>query len=292
MGDPVKESIRVLPSTSEEALTVITYNIWNGFARGEGVEQRQQFISFIQEEQPDVLALEELCDFNGKKLKELANSYGHSYSAILKFWGYPVGITSTQPIKVKKRKFLGFWHGFLHVEINNIQYIVVHLSPEGAAYRKKESEKLISYIEKKVPKEAPLIILGDFNAYSMADKESMEGRTTLLERYQRSDQGRKEEKRYLYKDFFDFRILEAFEDAGFTDTLIRYNPNATGQWTFPTRALAGEDEEMLAERIDYQLASEYLADSIISAEIIRTPTTMEISDHYPYKVVYQLKGSQ
>ncbi len=268
-------------------LKVINYNIWNGFDWGAASESRQLLIETMQERDPDVVALQELCKFNGKKLQTLAEAYGHAYSALLKSSGYPVGITSKYPIEVVKRKTFGLWHGFLHVNIQGVHYVVVHLSPAESAYRKKEADYIIDYLAKETTAETPVILLGDFNAHAQTDEEALLTRPELLAQYQAGDVGKPEDKHNLYNNSYDFRIIETFTEAGYQDAAYLANPGVTNQWTFPTPMLGEKYQgDRVGERIDYQLASAPLAEHVTHAEIIMNETTERVSDHYPLEVIY------
>ena len=99
--------ISLFPITSngqparKEKLRVISYNIWNGFEHD--ASRRANFIDWIKGQQPDILAITELVGFTEKNLGQLASKYGHKYYAIVKEEGYPVGITSNEPITVVKK---------------------------------------------------------------------------------------------------------------------------------------------------------------------------------------------
>ena len=142
--------IWLLPVTSngqpagKEKLRVISYNIWNGFEHD--ASRRANFINWIKGQQPDILAMTELVGFTEKDLGQLASEYGHKYYAIVKEEGYPVGITSNEPITVVKKQMEGFWHGMLHVKTHGLDMIVTHLSPHDWKFRLKEAQMLTSYI--------------------------------------------------------------------------------------------------------------------------------------------------
>ena len=91
--------------------------------------RRANFIDWIKGQQPDILAITELVGFTEKNLGQLASEYGHKYYAIVKEEGYPVGITSNEPITVVKKQVEDFWHGMLHVKTYGLDIIVTHLSP-------------------------------------------------------------------------------------------------------------------------------------------------------------------
>jgi len=141
--------ILLLPVTSngqpagKEKLRIISYNIWNGFEHN--AHRRANFIDWIKGQQPDILAMTELVGFTEKNLGQLASEYGHKYYAIVKEEGYPVGITSNEPITVVKKQVEGFWHGMLHVKTHGLDIIVTHLSPHDWKFRLKEAQMLTKY---------------------------------------------------------------------------------------------------------------------------------------------------
>ena len=45
-------------------LKVMTYNIWNGFDWGKDTARNERLIQWVKEQNPDVIALQELCNFN------------------------------------------------------------------------------------------------------------------------------------------------------------------------------------------------------------------------------------
>ena len=136
--------ISLFPITSngqparKEKLRVISYNIWNGFEHD--ASRRANFIDWIKGQQPDILAITELVGFTEKNLGQLASEYGHKYYAIVKEEGYPVGITSNEPITVVKKQVEDFWHGMLHVKTYGLDIIVTHLSPHDWKFRLKEAQ--------------------------------------------------------------------------------------------------------------------------------------------------------
>lgn len=99
----ISSSSHVLPQNSQTNLKVMTYNIWNGFDWGKDTIRKENWIKWIHDKNPDVLALQELCGYNEDKLKDDAVRWGHNYVKILKSDGYPVALTSKRPITIKER---------------------------------------------------------------------------------------------------------------------------------------------------------------------------------------------
>lgn len=132
-------------NNTSKSFKIISYNIWNGLS--EAPYCHDKFVSWVKQQNPDVMALEELVGINAEKLAALAKEYGHPYSAIVKEKGYPVGITSRKPIEVVNKFVEGYWHGMMHVRTYGLDLIVTHLSPFEWQFRLKEAKMITNYIE-------------------------------------------------------------------------------------------------------------------------------------------------
>ena len=281
--------IWLLPVTSngqpagKEKLRVISYNIWNGFEHD--ASRRANFINWIKGQQPDILAMTELVGFTEKDLGQLASEYGHKYYAIVKEEGYPVGITSNEPITVVKKQMEGFWHGMLHVKTNGLDMIVTHLSPHDWKFRLKEAQMLTSYIQDNQLDNC--MVMGDFNAYSPFDADWVETHAQLIENMQKWD-AEQETYRNMRDGRFDYSVLSKFLSIGLTDICRLYVP-ADKRTTFPAAFLYGwqhGDTRLhgIGERLDYILVSPSLVSRCLDARIHNGIETEGISDHYPVSV--------
>ena len=281
--------IWLLPVTSngqpagKEKLRVISYNIWNGFEHD--ASRRANFINWIKGQQPDILAMTELVGFTEKDLGQLASEYGHKYYAIVKEEGYPVGITSNEPITVVKKQMEGFWHGMLHVKTHGLDMIVTHLSPHDWKFRLKEAQMLTSYIQDNQLDNC--MVMGDFNAYSPFDADWVETHAQLIENMQKWD-AEQETYRNMRDGRFDYSVLSKFLSIGLTDICRLYVP-ADKRTTFPAAFLYGwqhGDTRLhgIGERLDYILVSPSLVSRCLDARIHNGIETEGISDHYPVSV--------
>ena len=281
--------IWLLPVTSNgqpagnEKLRVISYNIWNGFEHD--ASRRANFINWIKGQQPDILAMTELVGFTEKDLGQLASEYGHKYYAIVKEEGYPVGITSNEPITVVKKQVEGFWHGMLHVKTHGLDMIVTHLSPHDWKFRLKEAQMLTSYIQDNQLDSC--MVMGDFNAYSPFDADWVETHAQLIENMQKWD-AEQETYRNMRDGRFDYSVLSKFLSIGLTDICRLYVP-ADKRTTFPAAFLYGwqhGDTRLhgIGERLDYILVSPSLVSRCLDARIHNGIETEGISDHYPVSV--------
>ena len=284
--------IWLLPVTSngqpagKEKLRVISYNIWNGFEHD--ASRRANFINWIKGQQPDILAMTELVGFTEKDLGQLASEYGHKYYAIVKEEGYPVGITSNEPITVVKKQMEGFWHGMLHVKTHGLNMIVTHLSPHDWKFRLKEAQMLTSYIQDNQLDNC--MVMGDFNAYSPFDADWVETHAQLIENMQKWD-AEQEAYRNMRDGRFDYSVLSKILSIGLTDICRLYVP-ADKRTTFPAAFLYGwqhGDTRLhgIGERLDYILVSPSLVSRCLDARIHNGIETEGISDHYPVSVDLQ-----
>lgn len=284
--------IWLLPVTSngqpagKEKLRVISYNIWNGFEHD--ASRRANFINWIKGQQLDILAMTELVGFTEKDLGQLASEYGHKYYAIVKEEGYPVGITSNEPITVVKKQMEGFWHGMLHVKTHGLDMIVTHLSPHDWKFRLKEAQMLTSYIQDNQLDNC--MVMGDFNAYSPFDADWVETHAQLIENMQKWD-AEQETYRNMRDGRFDYSVLSKFLSIGLTDICRLYVP-ADKRTTFPAAFLYGwqhGDTRLhgIGERLDYILVSPSLVSRCLDARIHNGIETEGISDHYPVSVDLQ-----
>jgi len=266
-------------------MKIISYNIWNGFEHTKA--KADKFVHWIGQQQPDIVALEELVDFKEADVQQLAGSYGHQYSILLKEKGYPVGITSRYPITLIKAQVDSFWHGMLHVKIKDIDFIVTHLSPFSWKYRLKEAQQIVDYIKNNHLNNC--MIMGDLNAYSPLDAIWLERKDHLRKNLLNWDQAHPEYGN-MRGQRFDYSVLSTFMAAGFDDCIGRMVFPENKRVSFPTATLYGWNWgnsrlTAVAERLDYILLSESLSPLVKEVEVHNGPDLEGISDHYPVSVV-------
>ncbi|UNY98744.1 endonuclease/exonuclease/phosphatase family protein [Zhouia spongiae] len=273
---------------AQEVMKVMTYNIWNGFDWGKDRERKEECLKWIKSKQPDVLALQELCGYTEEMLKEDAKEWGHPYVKILKTEGYPVGITSRQPILVKDRIVEGFWHGLLHCETYGIDFYIVHLSPADSDFRLREANLIAEKIQQQG--NSKYVILGDFNSHSPFDEVLLKQNAILLKK-QQPKKGDKYSN--LRLGAFDYAVISRFISLPAIDVTNNFIP-VEARYTFPTPALIKPDftkEEIIQQRqrIDYIFTSPLMSRSCVNAEVFNSGITDKLSDHYPVMASFKLK---
>ena len=260
-------------------IKVLQYNVWNG---GALTKWRGEFLTWIKNIDPDVVAYQELVGFNQNSLLAVAKEYGHSHAEILKTDGYPVGISSKTKISNVRRRLIGMHHGYLYCETAGFSFYVVHLSPFVWEKRSSEARIILNNVSTNgLTKNT--IIAGDFNAMSAKDKDYYDTANVLLDAYKKSDD------QYSYVNnlkngAFDYSVIEKFETAGFVDLFKLKNNEFLG--SYPTRVFSLEAYLLKQERIDYIFTTSDLADKCSEANIIRDQMTDQMSDHYPVLVVF------
>ena len=264
----------------EASLRFLTYNVYYVFSHGTEVEAGS---AWIESEEPDVVALQELTNISEARLEELAAGWGHEHSALLKTSGFSVGLTSVHPIEVVERALEGLHHGCLHARVAGVDVFVVHLSPFKWSVREREAAAILARVEPLLDEGRDVVVLGDFNALSGHDSVALTALPEQLEKSRRSDaeHGHVEN---LRDGEFDFAVMQSFFDAGLVDLQERFLDRAPGaRWTFTTGIWSEEkrDAPEGGTRIDYVLASPEMAARARSARVVREGVVNRTSDHYP-----------
>ena len=286
--------LTVSPTFSQKNFKVIAYNIWNGFDWGKDMVRRTKCINWISKQNPNVVALEELCGYTPEKLKEDAKKWGHDYSVLLKTSGYPVGLTSKYPIKIKERILEGLGHGALHCETMGIDFLVVHLNPASALKRRMEAKILLKKLEAIKSENENYVVLGDFNAHSPFDAHLYCENGSLLMKYRKNNADSVEGN--LVNNSFDYAVISSFLSTGMEDVVQKFSSGMEEKGSYPTRVF--EDVQELKkekqsvdniERIDYVFVSPKLGASCTGAKISNGSENFFLSDHYPVVASFNLE---
>lgn len=267
----------------ESKLKVISYNIWNGFEYGKDSVRRGKVIDWVNSQKPDVVALQELCDFTNEKLSELAKTWGHPYAEILKTSGYPVGITSTKPIVIKERILENMHHGALHCQTWGIDFLVIHYSPFSYEKRQEEAVIVLDKLSEIITRQNKYFILGDFNAVSPFDADYYKGNEKMLKSMQESEK-QHEHIRNLSDGQLEYGVISSYLSSPLIDVVQRFTAGLEQRISCPTQIFEkekGEGRPPNSKRIDYILASPFFAEACVNAMVSNGPETFYLSDHYP-----------
>ena len=246
-----------------ETIKIVNWNVLYGFNHKKSVKQGS---NWIKKQAADVVALQELNGHNQAGFKELAAEWGHDHAAILKKGGFPVGLTSNQPIEVIERRVKDFHHGYLHCKTHGIHFFVVHFWP--GKYR--EADWILDKAAPLIERGEKVIILGDFNGNSRKDEDFLIANATLRKR--------------------DFTFVDKVEAKGFVDIVHKHDPKAKvsqpSSITIPRWTKDMEELKLKRYRIDFVFANRTFAEQSHSGTISLAKEIETISDHYPVIVEF------
>ncbi|TZF82324.1 hypothetical protein FW774_16250 [Pedobacter sp. BS3] len=261
---------------AQQSLKVISYNILEGMVR-DTTAGKKDFVAWLKQQNPDILALEECNKFTQKSLEEMAHQYGHPYAVLLKETGYPVALTSKYPIVNVHRVLDNMHHGFILARIKDYHVIVLHLSPHKYRKRREEIDVILQTIAAQ-PSQKRWMIMGDFNSYSPLDKANYaDGKTVkwlqdLAKKYPFHDN-------LIDGQYLDFEVQQKILDFGLIDVLKR---QAEKHPADAKNIIPGKN------RIDYIYVSKDLGNKVTDARFLRDDFTKTHSDHIP--IIIELKN--
>ena len=249
-----------------ETFKIVNWNVLYGFNHKKSVKQGA---NWIKKQAADVVALQELNGHNQVGFKELASEWGHDHAAILKKGGFPVGLTSNQPIEVIERRVKDFHHGYLHCKTHGIHFFVVHFWP-GKYW---EADWILDKTAPLIERGEKVIILGDFNGNSRKDEDFLIANATLRKR--------------------DYTFVDKVEAKGFVDIVHKHDPEAKisqpSSITIPRWTKDLKELKLKRYRIDFVFADKSFAEQSHSGTISLAREIEKISDHYP--VIVEFNGA-
>lgn len=260
---------------AQRTFKVLSYNILEGM-KTDKTEGKQEFVSWLKLQDPDVFAIQEANGFTPKTLQELAESYGHKYSVLLKETGYPTAITSKHPIENAEKFTDKMTHGFIVAKILDYNFVVLHLNPHSYIKKRAEMKTVLDSIKtKNIGKK--LLMMGDFNSYSPLYRDNFEDgiMQSSLRKRELTSNGK---LKYLVDGEIDFEVQQAILDMGLVDVIYKLETEN------PTKAKSINPQK---HKIDYIYCSKDIQSKIISGNFIQDNFTKTHSDHIP--IVIELK---
>lgn len=280
IGDEKRETTNI-----NNDLRLITHNVWYGFTKVP--ERKKQWLEWMRNRQPDVVALQELNEYTPEKLADDAEQWNHPHSVLLKTEGFPTGITSSYPINNVQRQMKGFHHGLLRVQIKGIYFYVIHLHPSDWQARFREAGLILEDIEK-LPSDARVVLAGDFNALSSMDSMYY-ARTDLESFFRRRDRDADLNEHNLNRNRLDYTVIQRILDTGLSDLSYRFRPDDyTFTGSFPT-SVEKEGNHGDQRRLDYIFVTENLVEKTANAAVVSNDTTRFLSDHLPVIADFRLE---
>ena len=144
--------------------------------RRDTTQGKRLFAEWVRQQNPDILALQEVNDFTQFTLETLAAKYGHDYAVISKDpklipgsvgsrTKFPVSISSKSPVVNVDKVLDNMWHGFIKCKVEGYNVIVLHLNPHLYEARRREIRTVLETVKQSGLFEK-WIIMGDFNTVS------------------------------------------------------------------------------------------------------------------------------
>ncbi|MBI2552430.1 endonuclease/exonuclease/phosphatase family protein [Candidatus Uhrbacteria bacterium] len=242
----------------------------------EGCQEPERFgkiVSFINRENPEILGLSELYDWdkdNFTKLKKFLDQTDFNSHVFYKSANnFHVGIflkhSFGQAADISEG--LGMAKAKVTIALDNLELsvIVAHLSARDEDTRLKEFE----IIAKNVSREEPTIFMGDFNSLSPLDP---------YDDSQLLDDMRKAGMDKFGGGELRKEVIQKIMDAGFIDA-VRKRSQAF-EYSVPT-GYCRDPNHFTKLRLDYLFITESLRSSLRDARILRTEETNQLSDHFP-----------
>ncbi len=258
---------------------VMTYNIWASFAYGKETETG---IRFLREHPADVLVVEELKYSPEDDCAAWAKSWGYDHIEVLRP-EVSVAVCSRYPIEVLEKRTEGMHHGYILCRIDGIYYLATHLSPFKWETRLAEAKIIADTVRPLLERGEKVIILGDMNMSNPDEAKLLDENPHLIETKLGQD-AQYPHCQNLNNGRHDFQAAKVLLDLPMTDICQYLSGDRFFGMTYPTLSGVGgerDKQSWFAERIDLILVSRNLVDSCIKAEMLRTPATEKISDHYP-----------
>lgn len=275
-----------LKGYAQEKIKILSYNVLFGLQKDStvNIERYKQFVQYLD---PDIVATQEMNGWTQKSLEQLAKSYGHPYALQSKEDGFPVALTSKTPLVNFKKVTENMWHSYIYAKVKGLHIFVIHFSPFSYEKRLEEVNNIIAQTHE-IPKEEPILIMGDFNSLTESDAAQYDSK--VLETM-KNQEIQHEHIRNLNNGHIDYTVLGKLTEAGFKDSYRLLNNNFVG--TVPTRKDGKgnwkKDNKGTQKRIDFLWCNESASKLITKSEIVRNEVTDVISDHYPVYVEITLK---
>lgn len=280
--------ISVAASFATGNFKIITYNVLYGFNHGKSVDKG---VEWIAEQNPDVVAFQELRGFSQEKLRKKAQRWGHNYVHYFKRpKGMPLAITSKTPLSnIQEIGGQGIRRDFMVAETADLHFMVLHMTSQRLFHRKRESKLMCKKLGAMLSAGKDVVALGDFNALSPLDRPYLKNLPTFQKRMKETPKKRAN----LNNGRLDYSIIQRYLDLGLVDVCHEVLPNSPVlKGSFPSTLLEKipnrQKQREVLRRIDFVFMSPALSKKVVGADIPREGLLNEISDHYPVIVELEL----
>jgi len=274
-------------------MKLMHFNVYLGqnCKRDPTMEKLQALEEYLRTRDVDVIGFTECNNWDVLGVQRIAEKFGFQYAEWLEVKSsYHIVIVSKLPIERQGDSIseAPFHHGLLHVKIGGVHVLEVHMSPENSGERQAEAQAVARVAAgESVRAGEPLVVMGDFNNVSPADK-SVHAEQRVQETMLSSSRAKKLEKRHMKNSQLDYDPIQVLIEAGLVEV---YPDGAPGQlqWTYPTK-LRDDQRDDPKIRIDYFFVNQACRDRYhLSSQILVGDAPDSLSDHYPISAQLILK---
>ncbi|GAA3339146.1 hypothetical protein GCM10020358_21830 [Amorphoplanes nipponensis] len=254
----------------------LTWNIRTGGSGG----RLDAAVTLLRREQPDLLALQELRGFPGRRMAQVAGALGMTPFLARSVFGQSVAVLVRPPLRIVGWSGVRWrlHHAAAAVRVpttaGQLTVVSTHLNALSPYRRLREARFLAA---RHRPAKGPVLLAGDLNSLDPGTDHT--ARLAAL--------GGPYRRRHLAADgTVDTRAIAAFTAAGFVDV---WPAAGTGDsHTVPTTRGGGPEFSPAGMRLDYLLASPPVAARASRARVVRGAEAEYASDHYPLAVELDL----
>ena len=254
----------------------LTWNVRTGGSGG----RLDALVTLLRRESPDLLALQELRGFPGRRMRQVAAALGMTPFLAPSVFGQPVAVLVRPPLRIVDWSAVRWrlHHAAAAVLVpttaGQLTVVSTHLNAISPYRRLREARFLAA---RHRPGKGPVLLAGDLNALDPETDHTarLAALSGPYDRRHRAEDGTA-----------DTRAIAAFRQAGFVDLWP-----ATGEGsglTVPTTAGGGHEFSAAGMRLDYVLASPAVAARATKARVLRGAEAEHASDHYPLLVELDL----
>lgn len=257
-------------------MSILQYNVLDG-CRDE--KRLAGLDSWIASQAYDLIGFNELNGWTRSKLASYAFRWGYSHSYLYETRGseYYVGLVSKFPIEIINRTEGPFYHGLLHVKVNEVHILITHLCSSDSVERERETDYIAGIVRSITE---PLLVMGDLNTLSPLD-DTYYMECSLVHTLAQDD---KLTKKFMRCGRLNYNPMQTLLDAGLSDAGhdSGQERGLTFQYSVPT-SVNQDHMHAACLRLDYVLVNESLRKRGPAASIIRDTHVDFLSDHYPIK---------
>jgi exodeoxyribonuclease-3 len=247
----------------------LTWNVRTGGSGG----RLDALVTLLQRERPDILALQELRGFPGRRMAEVAGALGMTPFLARSVFGQSVAVLVRPPLRIVDWSGVRWrlHHAAAAVRVpttaGQLTVVSTHLNALSPYRRLREARFLAARYR---PAKGPVLLAGDLNSLDPGTDHTAR-LAALSEPYRH--------RHVTASGTADTGAIAAFTAAGFVDLWPAVGEGAGH--TTPTTRGGGQEFSAAGMRLDYLMASPSVAARAAHARVLRGAEAEYASDHYP-----------